>query len=323
MYLCLALEGGMMPKQQDPQMIQAWTLDQIAKSMFFKQKAQEWGLLAVAEKIDHIAGENFQWDGLTISSIAWNKIIHRGIRPVLVFAHPIILQTIIGSVGYYRMLALVSQKSMKRLGMKVDVYEADKPLTDNTLALQIAQHLNHVISQLIEATDNLNPRHFDIWRGMSAGTQAQGAWQNNKGASAELAIKQLILQRLSDTQSICDVQQRHTRILLPDNRILIFADEPDIAIYLDDIPQVAIEIKGGIDPAGALERVGATLKSLQRIRQENPNAQTILIMQDVAITHRAKHDLLLSSQVITAIFGLQTLLDDQSEQLRLFERMQI
>ncbi|MCL4252186.1 MAG: XcyI family restriction endonuclease [Anaerolineae bacterium] len=312
-----------MPKKQDPLIMQAWTLDQIAKSMFFKQKAQEWGLLGIAEKIETIAGENLNWDELAISQLAWNKIIHRGIRPVLVFAHPTVLQTLIGSVGYYRMLALVSQKSMKRLGMNVDAYEAHKPLSDDDLALKIARHLNHLISLLIESDDNLNPRNFDIWRGMSAGTQAQGAWQNNKGASAELVIKQMILQRLLDNHFISEMPQDNIRLVLRDKRVMIFADEPDVAIYLDGIPHVAIEIKGGIDPAGVLERVGATLKSLQRTHQENPNAHTILIMQNVAMTQRAKDDLLLSSQIVTAVFGIQTLLDDESERLRLFELMQI
>jgi hypothetical protein len=32
---------------------------------------------------------------------------------------------------------------------------------------------------------------------------------------------------------------------------------------------VPIEVKGGIDQAGVLERIGATLKSLRRTRQEN------------------------------------------------------
>jgi hypothetical protein len=39
-------------------------------------------------------------------------------------------------------------------------------------------------------------------------------------------------------------------------------------------------MKGGIDPAGILERIGAALKSLQRTRQENANLVTVLILAD-------------------------------------------
>ncbi|MDX2075982.1 MAG: XcyI family restriction endonuclease [bacterium] len=309
-----------MPKKPDKAILQAWTLDQLAKSSFFQQKAQEWGLLKIAEAIEQIAGENLDWQALAISELAWNKVIHRGIKPVIVFAHPVVLKTILGSVGYYRMLALVSQKSMKRIGLNLDTYETSKPLMDNDIAYQTATHLNHLISTLIEADTMLDKRNFDLWRGMSAGTQAQGAWQNNKGAIAEATIKQLLLQRLQSKSIAIELQNN---INLGDGRTLIFSDEPDIAIYANSIPLVAIEVKGGIDPAGILERVGATLKSLQRTYQENPQAITILIIQDVAMTVRAKEDLSFSAQTITHIFSIQALLESEIERLRLFEIMQI
>lgn len=320
MYLYLATEGELMPKKPDEGVLQAWTLDQLAKSVFFQQKAYEWGLLQIAEKIEQIAGEDLDWQSLAISELAWNKVIHRGIKPVMVFAHPIVLQTVLGSVGYYRMLALVSQKSMKRIGLNIDAYEIRKPLSDIHMANSISTHLNRLISSLIETDPTLNQRHFDLWRGMSAGTQAQGAWQNSKGSIAEATVKQLILQRLQSQNIPIELQ---AKIDLGNGRTLIFADEPDIAIYDGELPLIAIEVKGGIDPAAILERIGATLKSLQRVYQENPQAITILIMQDVAMTARATQDLAISSQIVTYIFSIQSLLQSEIERLRLFQIMQI
>ncbi|MGQ9632303.1 MAG: hypothetical protein ACUVXI_18610 [bacterium] len=122
----------------------AWSLDQFTKSEFFHQKLHEWGLLAIAAEIERTKGENLDWDLnlLGISERAWNKIIHRGVKPVIVFAHPVVLKSVSGSVGYYRMVSMVSQKSMNRVGLSVTRYEAGKDNPDDEHALAIAKHLN-------------------------------------------------------------------------------------------------------------------------------------------------------------------------------------
>jgi hypothetical protein len=298
--------------------IEAWTLDQLAKSAFFHRKLHEWNLLEIADQLDQVHGETLNWDNLNISEQAWNKVIHRGIKPVVVFAHPFVLQTVPGSAGYYRMLAMVSQKSMKRVGISLDSYEAGKPIPNEEMAATIANHLNRIVSVLVEADEAIDSREFDLWRGMAAGSQAQGSWQNNKGASAEVAIREIILRQLQEREIISGEEASTTRIDLGDGRVLVFADEPDIAIYQNDLPQVAVEIKGGIDSAGVLERIGAALKSLQRTRQENPNAVTVLILQDVSMTQRAKEDLNLSTGTVTYLFSAKAVLEDDEKRMELF-----
>jgi hypothetical protein len=161
---------------------QAWTLDQLAKSEFFHQKLHEWGMLEVARQIEQVRGETLKWDRLDISSRAWDKIIHSGIKPVLVFAHPHILMTVPRAVSYYRMIAMVSQKSMNRVGLSVDKYEHQDIMPDKKISRMIARHLNKIISHLIETDEQIDAREFDLWRGMAAGSQAQGSWQNAKGS---------------------------------------------------------------------------------------------------------------------------------------------
>ncbi len=112
--------------------LKTWYLDQFAKSEFFHQKLHEWGLLTIATKIERSKGEDFEWNLnlLGISPQAWNKVIHRGIKPVIVFANPSILKKIRGAVGYYRMLAMVSQKSMNRVKLSASRYESGKALPE-------------------------------------------------------------------------------------------------------------------------------------------------------------------------------------------------
>ena len=74
------------------------------------------------------------------------------------------------------------------------------------------------------------------------------------------------------------IRNKIEELKLKDGRKFILGSEPDIGVYQDDLIQLAIEIKGGIDPAGVLERFGAALKSLRRSKQENSKSITILLM---------------------------------------------
>lgn len=205
----------------------------------------------------------------------------------------------------------------------MDSYEAGRPLTDEVGVLAAAQHLNRIISALIELDETLNAREFDLWRGMAAGSQAQGSWQNNKGAAAEIAIRAVVLRRLQERGLVVGGEASASSITLGDGRTLVFADEPDIAVYRDDVPEVAIEVKGGIDQAAVLERIGATLKSLRRTRQENPASITILIIQDASMTERARQDLSINTDTVTFIFSAQGIVEDEGQREEFFKALGI
>lgn len=304
---------------------QAWFLDQLTKSAFFHQKLHEWKMLTLAEEIDRFQGERLDWNlsALGISEVAWKRVIHRGIKPVTVFAHPEVLTAIPGALGYYRMLAMVSQKSMRNVGLTVDRYEAGLPIQDGKVAEKIAVHLNFIISRLIEFDEQVNDREFDLWRGIAAGAQAQGSWQNAKGTQTELAVKGLIRRRLYERDWIAQEMDDGTRLELSDGRVVVFANEPDIAFYKGGQIRTAVEVKGGIDPAGVLERLGAALKSLNRIREENPTAITILIVQGVSMTPQARHDLEINRHIVTHWFTVEDLLANEAIRGEIFELLNI
>jgi len=73
--------------------------------------------------------------------------------------------------------------------------------------------------------------------------------------------------------------------------------EPDVAFYKDDKIELALEIKGGIDTAGALERFGAAIKSLRRAKQENPGAITVLLIHEASTTATANGEIKGSSDI--------------------------
>jgi len=214
---------------------ESWTIDQITKSEFFHQKLHEWGLLEIAYELEGIKGEVFEWNSgeLGITDRAWNKAIHRGIKPVRVFAHPEVLIQNPKRIGYYRMLAMVSQKSMSRVGLSINKYEGGKgPLNDET-ALHISKHLNKIVSILIEHDEKIDTREFDLWRGMAAGSQAQGSWQNTKGDRAEVVIKDLVERRIREKKLVVEeISRGKGEILkLRAGRQFVLGSEPDIGVY--------------------------------------------------------------------------------------------
>ncbi|MBM4044766.1 MAG: XcyI family restriction endonuclease [Planctomycetes bacterium] len=303
----------------------AWALDQLTKSEFFHQKLHEWGLLATAARIERTKGETLKWDvnSLGISRRAWDKAIHRGIKPVVVFAHPSVLRSISGSVAYYRMLAMVSQKSMNRVRLSVTAYEAGEDSPDDETALSMARHLNLIISRLVEFDEQIDAREFDLWRGMAAGSQAQGSWQNTKGSRIDVIIKGLIQRRLREKGHVVKEDGGGQRMELRDGRVIVFADEPDVAVYEGKEIQAAIEIKGGIDAAGVLERIGAALKSLRRVRDENPRSTTILLLQRVSVTETARRDLEINREAVTDWFAIEDILEDDRKREQVFKLLRI
>lgn len=301
----------------------AWMVDQLAKSELFHQKLHEWQLIEGANRLEQVRGETLEWnrERLAITEEAWNKVIHRAIKPVIVFAHPDVLTSVPRAVGYYRMLAMVSQKSMHKLGLAVNRYEASDALPDGTRALKIAQRLNEIISYLIQSDETIEAREFDMWRGMAAGSQAQGSWLNVKGKEAEIKIKVVLRQRLRD-MGLAE-REEVDRVLLRDGRLFVFASEPDVAVYQQGRIQAAVEIKGGIDTAGVLERIGAAVKSLSRVKDENGEAITLLLLPGVSLTAAAQEALVLHGSVVNDWFTVEAFLNDESKRDEVFTLLRV
>lgn len=167
-----------------------------------------------------------------------------------------------------------------------------------------------------KADDTLSSREFDLWRGMAAGSQAQGSWQNAKGQEMEMTVKGILLQRLQSKSLIRSATG--AKMVLKDERLVVFADEPDVAIYEHGQILTALEIKGGIDTAGILERVGAAIKSLQRVKEENPQSVTILLMRQVSMTPKAESDLQLNRQAVNYWYTIESFLEGETVRERIF-----
>ena len=67
-----------------------------------------------------------------------------------------------------------------------------------------------------------------------------------------------------------------------------------------------------------LNVLGAALKSLRRTKQENPSSITILILQDVSLTERARKDLSINLEIVTHLYSTSSILSDEEKREEFF-----
>lgn len=129
---------------------------------------------------------------------------------------------------------------------------------------------------------------------MNFGTQVNGSWRNEIGKEGTRRVKELILTFFIEEKLVKEITVRDETILPPvriappienvqaftvknDYRIA-FASEPDISIVSPSGSlEGAVEIKAGIDPAGALERYGVAKKSFDKALRENKACTTVYL----------------------------------------------
>jgi hypothetical protein len=81
-------------------------------------------------------------------------------------------------------------------------------------------------------------------------------------------------------------------------------------IGVDGATDAVIEIKGGIDPAGALERYGAAKKSFEESLRLNTNVFTVLLIS--CITSQVKKRIK-SDKTVNKYYNLTSLITNENE----------
>lgn len=200
---------------------------------------------------------------LMISFKAWDYVNKIEAAPALVFAHPELLRQLPETSQYYRGLALLSQKQVGQMAVSVASWEnrtRKRPITIETCQ-RVARLYNAVISSIVENSSGwtLENGYRNIIATM--GISLDGMYRNRIGRIAEELIKARIANWLDRRDLI--ISEDGTTFLLPNGINMIFGSEPDIRFERGSRLLATIEIKGGTDPAGALERLGAMKKSFE------------------------------------------------------------
>ena len=209
---------------------------------------------------------NFQpIEDLMISSEAWIYVFQSGFPPRKVFVHPDLLIIHPEASAYYRGIALLPQKRVAELAVPVNSWERKgqqaKVSTDK--AKIVARLYNTVISSIIEgATDwTMENGYRNVVATMAIGLD--GSMRNVIGKDAEALVKERVASWLKEQQLIASCNDQNTVFELIKGYMMFYKPEPDIEFQKNGKIVATIEIKGGRDKAGALERLGAMTKSFE------------------------------------------------------------
>lgn len=259
---------------------------ELIKSVLIVTSLQKKSDLHARKLIQDYTGEP-AWEPLSELSIepeVWECVVTiREYDPKFVFCHPDVLLYKPATSIYYRGLCGLSQKAARGHFGAVKPLEEGKPdaRLNASKALKMAQTYNRLICSAIKNSTDWTLE--DGYRTIIAtlGITIDGRMRNKIGGMAEEHIRTIILEYLIDNHLIVEPviakeqipeSIRGVEFVLKDNIVMRFGSEPDISFKdQEGNLRATIEVKGGTDTAGALQRFGAVLKSFQDAISKSPD----------------------------------------------------
>lgn len=310
----------------------AQTQYSLRSSFFYRARKTFQSLCELVERID---SSKYDWSNvqeLGISKSSWKHIQKNKIPPSLIFCHP---QLVIDNpilVGYYRSLALLPQKGLGRLAFNTKSLEEGKRRNlPQAEAVQISIVVNNLISSLIDSDPNFSLEEIRLAAQANLGTQINGSWRNEIGNEGSRRVHALILRHFLDKARISEIILKDGTIASPakvptsiegigglrlvNGYKVLFGSEPDISVRNPQgVLEGAIEVKAGLDPAGALERYGAAKKSFDKALTENKAAITFYVATSPMLTS-AVTDAMASDRLVRKEFNLTDIfLNDEARE---------
>jgi hypothetical protein len=313
------------------------------RSTFFYRKLKEYKTLSFKTKVSallpfkHLYG----WENRKDWGIGEDAFIyiskHTELQLIQVFCHPRLIREHSSLLAYYRNIAALPQKAVQYLAKvnlkKIEADEENKyPLTEEK-ALSLSRLFNEHISLIIDTSiESLTQEELYAILLASTGAQIDGSWRNAIGEEAEKIVQKLIIKEAKERHLLAafiprkgiDIEaynpdkideqlgnvDAYRGVMLTNYTSILFASEPDISLLNNQGATVGvIEVKGGIDPAGALERYGAAKKSFEEALRINPEVKTILVASCLTpeVNNRIQND-----PIISVYFNLTEILSEES-----------
>ena len=322
-----------MKTQVNNLILEANRINYSLRSTFFFRKLRDSGYFEVLRDIDNLAKEakNYSWEDKKFWNIthnAWDLIAAQRIEYLRVFCHPKILVEHSKLISYYRNVAAIPLKGVQYLAFNVTNYEnRKKPTLAYQNAMALAKLFNTHISAIVESTLSITLDNINSLMYSSAGCTVDGSWRNKIGEEAEKMVESYILRACLDRDAVSSLIDKSDSpvafdknfdyianvalfkgIKLKNRKAILFSSEPDVSV-IDETgkPLSVIEVKGGADPAGALERLGAIKKSFDQARKDNAQVETILVVSCVT---KEMDKRLRSDKLIGTVFNLTSIITD-------------
>lgn len=331
--------GKKIRKTNKQLLIEAHKINYRLRSTFFYRKLHEYKTLEFPSTINQLIphSKNYSWENSSswgISEIGFKMISQSELNMIQVFAHPKLLREHPHLIGYYRNVSVLSQKAAKYLS-KTDTKrfeEYKKSDLTETQALSLSFLFNEHISLIIEtAFGEFEEKEIHGLLFASTGAQIDGSWRNSIGEEAEKIVQIILTQEVirqkllqafimringeieiptnDNIEKIIKNIKEIKGLMLTNQKSILFSSEPDLTI-IDKTgkTELVIEVKGGTDPAGALERYGASKKSFEHSLKENKKVKTCLLASCITaeVESRIKND-----KTVSRYFNLTEVLTDE------------
>ncbi len=314
------------------------------RSSFFYRKIKELNILTLPSIIANLLplSHLYNWDQHAHWGISEDAFMYisnyQDLQYIQVFCHPKLLREYPALLSYYRNISALSQKAANYLiGINVARYENDldnkNTLNEKQIELLVKLFNEHISLIIDSSIETFTKEELYGLLLASTGAQIDGAWRNAIGEEAEQVVQRLLVKEavkrdlllafiLKDGTGIETFEQarledllrsiaKYRGLMLSNQTSILFAKEPDIALVSKQGTTLGIvEVKGGTDPAGALERYGAAKKSFEDTLRISPTAKTILLASCItteALT-RIRQD-----QTISLYFNLTEVLHEEEK----------
>jgi hypothetical protein len=255
-------------------------------------------------------------------------------EPLAVFCHPRVIEEQPRLIAHYRELAFLSRRGLALLaGDKACRLERDTKSDrfDRSTVSRVVVAINDLLCSLINLEAHLSPE----WLPRFSYTAIQAAHRRNRRCSvdfaARVAVRTILVNHLhkeivhvvhrdgwSQTYSealhaaIIDQMAEIRVVRLRNGYHVLFASDPDVSLRdPDNLPLFAIEVHAGAVSAGALERLGAAMKSFDNDRDLNPQLKTVYVVRCITPELRKR---VTENPPFDHTFGLAELLADDRTQ---------
>lgn len=273
-----------------------------------------------------------QWEPLCELSIdpkVWEYLVTKqNYDPKLIFCHPEVILNNPSTILYYRGLCGLSLKSAKDYVGSIESLEEGNPKARINLekAKTISKTFNNFICIIINKLNGWTLENGERTLIATMGITLDGSNRARVGKKAEILIRRFILEWLIEKKLIEKpiITKKNFKknspsvLMLKDNIEMRFSSEPDISFSRDNELLAVVEIKGGIDPAGALERYGAATKSFEHSIKVCTQCKNFYLC--AAITPELKRRIK-ETRLVEKIFDIIEIIENQKERESFFKEL--
>jgi hypothetical protein len=173
---------------------EAQKVDYGVRSLFFHRDIRRHNYEEFLKKLSIIKPNEYEWSEVErfgISEKALNRAKNKGFNPLFLFCHPDVIISDPSLVAYYRGIAGIPLKGIKKIAFDTTKIESGKVINYEK-ALQLSKVINEFMSKILEEDRDYSIKDASIMYYATVGAFLEGSWRNDKGKVIANEVKRII-----------------------------------------------------------------------------------------------------------------------------------